>query len=125
MAAGLGAGLPWAPGATAALLAGFAVVQAVALARGRNGAPCGCFGARGRLSPGSLGRTALLAAACAALPAPVVAISGITLENVADVARAGAASAAVIGDLFDHGEPRPRAEALAREFARGRAERGA
>ena len=68
---------------------------------------------------------AALAGACAALPAPVVAISGITLENVADVARAGAACAAVIGDLFDHGEPRARAEALAREFARGRAERGA
>src|SRR5690349_6073523 len=69
LAAALAAGLPWAPGATAALLAGFAVVQAGALARGGNGAPCGCFGARGRLSPGALGRTALLAAACAALPA--------------------------------------------------------
>jgi len=69
LAAALAAGLPWAPTATAALLAGFAVLQAVALARGGSGAPCGCFGARGRLSRGSLGRTALLAAACAALPA--------------------------------------------------------
>jgi thiamine-phosphate pyrophosphorylase len=60
-----------------------------------------------------------LAATCAALPAPVVAISGITLENVADVARAGAAAAAVIGDLFEHGDPRSRAAALAAAFARG------
>ena len=69
LAAALAAGLPWAPTAAAALLAGFAVIQSVALARGGSGAPCGCFGARGRLSRGSLGRTALLAAACAALPA--------------------------------------------------------
>jgi hypothetical protein len=68
LAAALAAGLPWAPTATAALLAGFAVLQAVALARGGSGAPCGCFGARGRLSRGSLGRTALLAAACAPSP---------------------------------------------------------
>ncbi len=60
-----------------------------------------------------------LAATCAALPAPVVAISGITLENVAAVARAGAAAAAVIGDLFEHGDPRSRAAALAAAFARG------
>jgi thiamine-phosphate pyrophosphorylase len=60
-----------------------------------------------------------LAATCAAVPAPVVAISGITLENVGAVARAGAAAAAVIGDLFGHGDPRARAEALAAAFARG------
>jgi len=64
---------------------------------------------------------AALAATCAEVPAPVVAISGITLENLASVARAGAAAAAVIGDLFDHGDPRARAEALAAEFARGAA----
>jgi len=60
-----------------------------------------------------------LAATCAALPAPVIAISGITLENVAAVARAGAAAAAVIGDLFEHGDPRARAAALAAAFAQG------
>jgi len=65
-----------------------------------------------------------LAEACAALPAPVVAISGITLENVAEVARAGAAAAAVIGDLFERGDVRARAEALVRAFASGRAARG-
>jgi thiamine-phosphate pyrophosphorylase len=62
-----------------------------------------------------------LAATCAAVPAPLVAISGITLENLASVARAGAAAAAVIADLFDHGDPRARAEALAAEFARSAA----
>ena len=40
----------------------------VALARGGEGAPCGCFGAGGRLSRASAGRTALLAVACAVLP---------------------------------------------------------
>jgi len=60
-----------------------------------------------------------LAAACEALPAPVVAVSGITLGNIGQVAAAGAAAAAVIGDLFDQGDPRPRAEALARAFAQG------
>jgi thiamine-phosphate pyrophosphorylase len=66
-----------------------------------------------------------LAAVCAAMvPTPVVAISGITLENVGAVARAGAAAAAVIGDLFERGDPRSRAEALAAEFARGAGARG-
>ncbi len=60
-----------------------------------------------------------LAAACAELPAPVVAISGITLENVAAVARAGAAAAAVIGDLFEGDDPQGRAALLAAAFAQG------
>ncbi len=60
-----------------------------------------------------------LAATCAGLAAPVVAIGGITLESVSAVAGAGAAAAAVIGDLFDRGDPRARAEALAAAFARG------
>jgi len=64
-----------------------------------------------------------LAAACAALPAPVVAISGIDLENVGAVAAAGAAAAAVIGDLFAHGDPRRRAALLAAAFAAGARER--
>jgi hypothetical protein len=54
--------------AGAALLAGFAVAQVVALATGRGGAPCACFGARGRVSDASVGRAVLLAAALAALP---------------------------------------------------------
>jgi thiamine monophosphate synthase len=36
------------------------------------------------------------------------------------VAGAGAAAAAVIGALFDHADPKARAEALAKAFAAGR-----
>jgi thiamine-phosphate pyrophosphorylase len=53
------------------------------------------------------------------LPAPVVAIGGITLENVADVAAAGAAAAAVIEDLLSRGDVRERAALLAGRFAEG------
>lgn len=60
-----------------------------------------------------------LQATCAAVPAPVVAISGIELANIAGVARSGAACAAVIGDLFERGDPRERAALLARAFAEG------
>jgi uncharacterized membrane protein YphA (DoxX/SURF4 family) len=62
------AGFAAAAYAAAALLAVFCAAQAVALASGHGGAPCACFGARGRISRGSVGRTALLAAAFAALP---------------------------------------------------------
>lgn len=65
-----------------------------------------------------------LAHACAGLPTPVVAISGITLENVESVGRAGAAAAAVIGDLFDHGDTRGRAELLVAAFGRGKRDAG-
>ena len=50
LAAGLAAGAEWAPSAAALVLAGFLVVQVVALLQGNEGAPCGCFGAGGRLS---------------------------------------------------------------------------
>jgi hypothetical protein len=69
LTAGIAAGMTAAAYAAGAMLAGFLVVQVVTLARGGEGAPCGCFGAGGRLSRGSAGRTALLAVACAALPA--------------------------------------------------------
>lgn len=58
--------------------------------------------------------------ACRALPVPVVAISGIGRENIAEVARAGAAGAAVIEALFGEGDPRENAAALGRAFAEGR-----
>ncbi|HVO20957.1 MAG TPA: thiamine phosphate synthase [Anaeromyxobacter sp.] len=64
-----------------------------------------------------------LAEVVAGLSAPVVAISGITLENVGEVARAGAACAAVIEALFGAGDPRRNASDLARAFAAGRARR--
>jgi thiamine-phosphate pyrophosphorylase len=54
-----------------------------------------------------------------ALPAPVVAIGGITLERVGEVARAGAAAAAVIEDLLSRGDVRERARLLAARFAEG------
>ncbi|HTP28432.1 MAG TPA: thiamine phosphate synthase [Anaeromyxobacteraceae bacterium] len=60
-----------------------------------------------------------LAAACQAIPAPVIAIGGITLETIGAVAEAGARAAAVIGDLLERGDPRARAEALSSAFARG------
>jgi hypothetical protein len=58
----------WAGLAAAVLLAGFALAQVVAIARGHAGAPCGCFGGRARIGWTSVARTALLAAAFAVLP---------------------------------------------------------
>jgi hypothetical protein len=68
LAVGVGAGIDAAAYAAAGLLAVFCAAQAAALATGRGGAPCACFGTRGTVSRASLGRTALLAAALAALP---------------------------------------------------------
>jgi thiamine-phosphate pyrophosphorylase len=64
-----------------------------------------------------------LAEVCATLGAPVVAISGIDLSNVAEVARAGAACAAVVEAIFGAGDPRENARSLAEAFERGRAAR--
>lgn len=54
-----------------------------------------------------------------ALGAPVVAIGGITLESVGEVARTGAAAAAVIEDLLARGDVKARAALLAARFAEG------
>jgi hypothetical protein len=62
----LGAG--WAPYAAGALFAAFAVLVAAALAAGRRGAPCGCFGASSRIGAAPLVRNAALAGICLALP---------------------------------------------------------
>jgi hypothetical protein len=67
LAAGVAAGSRAAAVAAALLLLALAGLQGALLLRGRAGAPCACFGARGRLSRGSVVRTALLAAACAGL----------------------------------------------------------
>ena len=48
----IAAGIDAAAYAGAGLVAAFAIAQVVALATGRAGAPCACFGARGRVSPG-------------------------------------------------------------------------
>jgi hypothetical protein len=67
LAAALLAGPPAVAWAAAAVLATFGAAQAGAIAAGRAGAPCGCFGARGHLSWASVTRAALLAAAAALL----------------------------------------------------------
>jgi thiamine-phosphate pyrophosphorylase len=69
--------------------------------------------------------TGMLREVAASLGAPVVAIGGITAANVGEVARAGAACAAVIGALFAAGDPRESAARLAAAFEAGRASRGA
>jgi thiamine-phosphate pyrophosphorylase len=63
---------------------------------------------------------AALREVAAGLRAPVVAISGITLENIGAIAAAGATCAAVLGDLFDHGDPCERARLLREAFEAGR-----
>jgi hypothetical protein len=68
LAVAVGAGIDVAAYAAGGLLAVFCAAQAAALAGGRGGAPCACFGARGRISRASLARTALLAVVLAALP---------------------------------------------------------
>src|SRR5690242_6554710 len=64
----VGAGVDAAARAAAVLMTGGAAVQLAALLAGRGGAPCGCFGARGRIGNASIGRAVLLAAALALLP---------------------------------------------------------
>ncbi len=72
------------------------------------------------MGPPPHGAAGLAEAVRALAPVPVVAISGIGQDNVAEVARAGAASAAVIEALFGSGDPRANAAALRRAFAEGR-----
>jgi hypothetical protein len=68
LGAGVAAGSDAAAVAAAGLMTAACAVQAAALLAGRGGAPCGCFGARGRIGRASIGRAALLAGALAALP---------------------------------------------------------
>jgi Methylamine utilisation protein MauE len=63
LAVALAADLPGAAWAAAAVLGLFALALLWAIARGRAGAPCGCFGARSRIGWPAVARTALLAAA--------------------------------------------------------------
>jgi thiol-disulfide isomerase/thioredoxin len=95
--------------AAAALLAAFALAQVFAIARGRAGAPCGCFGGRGRIGWWSVIRTASLAGAFAALPfLPDAELStdawlavglGVALAAVAALAVALLALAREVGEL--------------------------
>jgi len=78
------------------------------------------FGSRSKaLSVPPRGLDALREVA-ASLGAPVVAIGGIGLETIGEVAAAGAAAAAVIEDLFSRGEVRARARLLADRFRAGK-----
>lgn len=61
-------GLDAAAYAAAALMLAFAALLAGALRAGRGGQPCGCLGARSRVTPAALARTLVLAAAFALLP---------------------------------------------------------
>jgi hypothetical protein len=65
---GVAAGVDAAAYAAAGLMVVFAVAQGAALATGRGGAQCACFGARGQVSDASITRAVLLAAALAVLP---------------------------------------------------------
>jgi hypothetical protein len=71
LAAGVAAGSTEAAIAGAALMGMFALVMAGAIARGRAGQPCGCFGARSRIGWAGVARNVALAlgfALVAALP---------------------------------------------------------
>lgn len=64
---------------------------------------------------------AMLREVASRLPAPLVAIGGITLHTIAEVAADGAAAAAVIGDLTRWTGPEERARALQAAFEEGAA----
>lgn len=63
------AGAWWASALASLLFAAVAAVHLALLVRGRAGAPCACFGARGRIGFGSVARAVSLAAAFGALAA--------------------------------------------------------
>jgi hypothetical protein len=129
LAAGLVAGIDTAAYAAAVLLTGFLGLQVVALAQGGAGGPCGCFGAGGRLSRASAGRTALLATGCAVLPLlgggpgvpPVLAAACAAAVVVLAAGRRGAPSGAL--DVDGEGPPlgsrSPLADRFPPETARG------
>lgn len=75
-----------------------------------------CFATRSKENPWPVVGLAALAEVCRAVPIPVVAIGGITAATIADVARAGAAAAAVIGAIRDAADPCAAAVELAARF---------
>jgi hypothetical protein len=68
LAAGVAAGVDAAAWVAALMMVAFAVALLVALARGRGGAPCACFGSRSTVGWPAVARNAGLAVAFAALP---------------------------------------------------------
>jgi methylamine utilization protein MauE len=69
LAAGVAAGADLAAYLAAGLMLAFALALTRVLGAGRAGAPCGCFGARSRVSRAALARALGLAAAFAVVPA--------------------------------------------------------
>jgi thiamine-phosphate pyrophosphorylase len=67
--------------------------------------------------PGAVRAPLALFAQARALGVPLVAIGGITLENSAEIIRAGADCVAVISALFDAPDPAARARALTELFS--------
>jgi hypothetical protein len=68
LAAGVVAGFDATAFAAGALLVAFAAAQALAIVRGKAGAPCGCFGSRSKIGWTGVARNLALAAAFVALP---------------------------------------------------------
>ncbi len=68
LGAALAVGAPGTAEAAAGLMGLFALALVWAIATGRAGRPCGCFGGRSRIGWPAAARTALLAAALTALP---------------------------------------------------------
>ena len=103
------AGVPGAAEAAAVLLGVFTLLLVVAIARGRSGRPCGCFGSRSRIGWGAAARSACLAAAFAVLPfLPDASLStqawlgaglAVALVGVAALAVALLALAREVGEL--------------------------
>ena len=79
LAGGVALGLDAAALAAAALLLAGAGLLARALRAGRDGAACGCFGARSRVTRAAVARNVVLAAAFAALP--LLPRSGLTTDT--------------------------------------------
>jgi thiamine-phosphate pyrophosphorylase len=78
------------------------------------------FGSRSKALSVAPRGLAMLREVASVLGAPVVAIGGIGADTIGDVARAGAACAAVIDALFGAGDPVANARRLAAAFEAGR-----
>ncbi len=76
-----------------------------------------CFATRSKENPDPIVGLAQLAAVCA-LGTPVVAIGGITLDRVADVARSGASAAALIAAVNGAPDIATAARAVVAAFTR-------
>ncbi|MBS1868273.1 MAG: hypothetical protein JSS99_01265 [Actinobacteria bacterium] len=106
---GVAAGIDAAAWAAAGLMLAFAALLARALRAGKAGQPCGCLGARSRVTRGALARTLALAAAYAALPlvpdtdpstdAWLAAGLGVALAAIAALALLLLALAREVGEL--------------------------